>query len=132
MALTKEQRDALPASDFAVPETRDLPMHDITHVKMAWSMLDHTKGLSETQRSEGRRRILHRAKELGVDTSKWEAHQSARLDMQPATGHDGGLRAMHFEAMALDLPDTPGHPNKVPFSGIMTRIDRRWAGQYAS
>jgi hypothetical protein len=124
MALTKEQRDALPASDFAVPETRDLPMHDVTHVKMAWSMLDHTKGLSDAQRSEGRRRILRRAKELGLDTSKWEAHQSARLDMQPAGATDGGLRAMRFEAMALDVPVTPGHPNKVPFSGIMTRIDQ--------
>jgi hypothetical protein len=124
MALTKEQRDALPASEFAVPETRDLPMHDVTHVKMAWSMLDHTKGLSDAQRSEGRRRILHRAKDLGVDTSKWEAHQSARLDMQPTTEADGGLRAMRFEAMALDVPVTPGHPNKVPFSGIMTRIDQ--------
>jgi hypothetical protein len=24
--------------------------------------------------------------------------------------------------MSLNLPDTPGHPNKVPFSGILTRI----------
>ena len=27
-----------------------------------------------------------------------------------------------FEAMILDLPDTPGHPNKLPFTGILTRI----------
>lgn len=124
MALTKEQRDALPASDFAVPGKRALPMHDRDHAKMAWSMLDHTKGLSESEKAEAKRRILNRAKELGIDTSDWEAHQSARMDMQPTGANDGGLRAMRFEAMALDVPETPGHPNKVPFSGIMTRIDQ--------
>lgn len=128
MALTKEQRDALGADDFAVPGKRALPIrntpNDVDHTRMAWSMVDHTKGLSDTERAEARRKILHRAKELGLDTSKWEAHQSARMDMQPAGANDGGLRAMRFEAMALDVPETPGHPNKVPFSGIMTRIDQ--------
>lgn len=128
MPLTKEQRDALTDEDFAVPGKRALPIrntpNDRDHTKMAWSMLDHTKGLSDGERAEARRKILHRAHELGIDTSKWEAHQSARLDMQSPGPNDGGLRAMHFEAMALDVPETPGHPNKIPFSGIMTRIDQ--------
>ena len=29
-----------------------------------------------------------------------------------------------IEAMALDLPHTPGHPNKHPFKGILTRLDQ--------
>ena len=38
---------------------------------------------------------------------------------------DKGLLAegVTLQAMALNVPDTPGHPNKLPFSGIMTRID---------
>jgi hypothetical protein len=124
MPLTKDQRDALPSSDFAVPGKRALPMHDKDHAKMAWSMLTKTKGLTDPEVAEAKRRILHRAKELGIDTSDWEAHQSARMDMQPSGENDGGLKAMSFEAMAVELPDTPGHPNKVPFSGIMTRIDQ--------
>jgi hypothetical protein len=28
-----------------------------------------------------------------------------------------------LHAMALNVPDTPGHPNKLPFKGILTRID---------
>lgn len=128
MALTTEQRNNLADDDFAVPGKRALPIrntpNDVDHTRMAWSMVDHTKGLSDTERAEARRRILHRAKELGLDTSKWEAHQSARMDMQPSGKHDGGIHAMRFEAMALDVPDTPGHPNKVPFSGVMTRIDQ--------
>lgn len=124
-ALNKEQRDALPDSDFAVPGKRALPMHDKAHLRMAWNMLDRTKGLTDSEKAEAKRRILHKAKELGVDTSDWEAHQSARLDMEPSGEHDGGrIQAMHFEAMALDVPDTPGHPNKVPFSGVLTRIDQ--------
>ena len=124
MALTKEQRDALADDDFAVPGKRALPIQDTTHTRMAWSMLDKTKGLTDTERADAKRRILRRAKDLGMDTSDWEAHQSARLDMQPAGEHDGGLHAMRFEAMALEVPSTPGHPNKVPFSGVMTRIDQ--------
>ncbi|MHB0992710.1 MAG: DUF6582 domain-containing protein, partial [Burkholderiales bacterium] len=120
MALTPEQRAALPDADFAVPGKRALPMPDPAHVKMAWSMLDHTKGLTEQDKSEGRRRILDRAKELGMDTSTWLAHQSAALNVQPDTS---GLMAMYFEAMALDMPDVQDHPNRVPFSGVMTRID---------
>jgi len=29
-----------------------------------------------------------------------------------------------LEAMALDIPEFPGHPNRVPFSGILTRVDQ--------
>ena len=29
-----------------------------------------------------------------------------------------------LEAMAIDIPNTPGHPNKHPFKGVLTRIDQ--------
>lgn len=29
-----------------------------------------------------------------------------------------------LEAMALEIPDLAGHPNRVPFSGVLTRLDR--------
>lgn len=124
MALTQKERDALPDDLFAVPGKRALPMPDVAHTRMAWSMVDHTKGLSDAERAEAKRRILARAKDLGLDTAKWEAHQSPRMDMQPAGEHDGALQAMHFEAMALEVPEVPDHPNRVPFSGVMTRIDQ--------
>jgi len=28
-----------------------------------------------------------------------------------------------MDAMALEMPDVPGHPNRMPFSGILTRLD---------
>lgn len=69
--LTKEERDALADGDFAVPGKRELPMHDERHVKLAWDMVDRTQGLTPEERKTARSRILHKAKELGVDTKTW-------------------------------------------------------------
>jgi hypothetical protein len=69
--LTKEERDKLPESDFAVPGKRELPMHDERHVKLAWDMVDRTADLTPEERSAARGHILRRAKELGVDTANW-------------------------------------------------------------
>jgi hypothetical protein len=106
-SLTKEARDALPSDHFAIPETRDLPIHDERHVRMGWSQIGRTGSLTERQKSEGRRRILRRARELGLDISDWEVHAVA----------------FQLEAMALDIPNDPSHPNRLPFSGVLTRID---------
>ena len=70
-ALPAAKRTAMPASDFAVPGKRALPMHDAEHVKLAWDMVDRTQGLTSTERRAARRRILARAARLGVDTSAW-------------------------------------------------------------
>ena len=107
MALSEKERDALPAEHFAVPGKRELPIHDETHTRLAWTQVDRTHGLTDAERSEARRRILHRAKELGVDTKSWTVHAVA----------------WQLSAMSLEVPATPGHPNKMPFTGILTRID---------
>ncbi len=70
--LDAAQRDALRAQDFAVPETQQLPIRDARHVKDAWREVDSTRGLTPAQRRRARRRILARAKRLGIDTSGWE------------------------------------------------------------
>lgn len=124
MALTKEKRDSLPDSDFAVPETRDLPIYDATHVKMAWKMVDRTKGLSETQREKARERILHRAKQLGIDTSDWNVQADSNSDENGEGGLRGESCLISFEAMAIEFPEVKDHPNQLPFSGILTRVDQ--------
>jgi hypothetical protein len=107
--LTKEQRDALAAADFALPEKRKLPIKntpdDLRHTRMAWSQLSRMDGLAALERKEARDRILARAEELGIDTNGW-------------------LQAVTFElsAMSLDMP-TEEHPNRMPFAGILTRVD---------
>ncbi len=107
MALTTKERALLHESDFAVPETRELPIHDRIHTGMAWRVVDNTKGLSTEQKVAAKRRILHRAHDLQMDTSKWH------------------LQAMSFSAMALEFPDAVGsHSNKLPFTGVLTRLDQ--------
>lgn len=113
MALSQAERDALPAHLFAVPEKRKLPIPDAEHVKMAWNMVGYTKELTDAERDEARRNILERAEKLGMDTSGWD--KSAVKSQLGAS--------MRFEAMALDIPDVPDHPNRVPFSGVLTRVD---------
>jgi hypothetical protein len=108
VALTKEHRDSLPDDDFAVPETRDLPIHDQRHVRMAWSQVDRTGGLSQGQRTRARHRIIQRAHKMGIDTAGW-VH--------------AGAAPMVLEAMSLALPDVEGHPNRMPFSGVLTRVN---------
>jgi hypothetical protein len=121
-ALTKERRDALPDSDFAVPETRDLPMHDLNHVKMAWKMVDETKGLSSEQRSKAKKRIVKRAHKLGVDTSDWNIKANAE-EAEAETENEAISASLNFAGMALEFPNDDKHPNKVPFTGILTRVD---------
>ena len=103
--LDKEARDALPEEHFAVPGKRKLPINDERHTRLAWDMVDRTQGLSPEERAEARRRILHRAHEIGINTDDW--HKMA---------------AMAIEAMALNISNDDGHPNKMPFSGVLTRV----------
>jgi hypothetical protein len=104
--LDKKSRDALPDEHFAVPGKRKLPINDEHHTKLAWDMVDRTQGLTPEERSSARSRILHRAKDLGIDTSDWHK-----------------VKAMAMEAMALNISNDDGHPNKMPFSGILVRLD---------
>jgi hypothetical protein len=106
MSLTEKERDALPASDFAVPGKRVLPIHDQKHVAMAWSQVGRTKGLSDTERAEARKHILERAHKFGMDTSDWDT-----------------IKAMRLEAMAILVPEVEDHPNRMPFSGVLTKLD---------
>ena len=167
MALNKEQRDALGNEDFAVPSKRELPMHDETHVRLAWDMIDRTKDLTDSEKATARERIIHKAKELGVDTSDWKAEATAyaipELKKLPLTDRSHILMAanainsvkgisdeqriegriaiavaadryglnvrnakrthLHFESMAIEMPVVPDHPNRHPFSGVLTRLD---------
>jgi hypothetical protein len=113
MTLSTKQRKALPDDSFGVPGKRLLPLTDETHVRLAHDMLERTEGLTESEKTEARERIEKKAHELGIDTSAWKAESGSTDSHLSVTLH----------AMALNVPETPGHPNKLPFKGILTRID---------
>ncbi len=135
MELTKEKRDSLPDSDFAVPGKRALPIMDVEHVRMAWKMVDKTKGLTPEERSSAKHKIVRRAHKLGIDTKDWniEAANTGDDKSQDVDEYDedenylpNEVKAeaiISFLGMSLDFPEDKLHPNKVPFTGILTRID---------
>jgi hypothetical protein len=99
----------LSADDYAVPEKRALRIHDASAVRFAWDHVHATKGLTPDERKEARRRIKERATQLGLSTDEWDA---------------GKLKLpLVLQAMSLNISLDDGHPNKMPFSGVMTRID---------
>lgn len=103
--LDKKARDALPDEHFGVPGKRKLPINDERHTRLAWDQLDRTQGLTPAEKTTARRRILDRAKELGIDTADWHK-----------------VKAMSLSAMSLNIENNDDHPNKMPFRGIMTRV----------
>jgi hypothetical protein len=99
----------LSADDYAVPTKRALRIHDASAVRFAWDHVHATKGLTSDERKEARRRIVERAQELGLDTSAWDA---------------GKLKLpIVLNAMSLNVALDDDHPNKMPFHGVLTRID---------
>lgn len=117
MALTKQERNSLPSEDFAVPGKRKLPIHDAAHTLLAWGQIDRTQGLSETERDEARAAVLDRAKAFGVDTTKWDKTPKLVVSNTEST-------FTMLSAMSLDMPADEEHPNRMPFKGILTRLDR--------
>lgn len=122
MSLSTKQRNSLPESDFAVPGKRQLPIHDETHVRLAHDMINKTHGLTPEEKSSAEHRILERAHKLGIDTSEWNANFG---DTEQAEGEPIHIiSAMRLEGMSIELPYIKNHPNKLPFSGILTRLDQ--------
>src|ERR1700676_3664655 len=107
VTLTEEQRKKV--THWGVPGKKALPLPDESHTRDAWREVDQTQGLTDSERSEARRIIVRRAHELGMDTKGWHAAE---------------LVSVELEAMSVELPQTPGHPNKRPFSGILTKVDQ--------
>ncbi len=71
--LSAEERDALPAREFAFPAQRKLPIEDATHVRGAIARFNQVKGVRDDERDEAWARILRAAKkhEVEVHEQSW-------------------------------------------------------------
>jgi hypothetical protein len=99
----------LSADEYAAPEKRALSIHDASAVRFAWDHVHATKGLTPVERTEARRRIKERAAQLGLSTDECDA---GKLKLR-----------LVLQAMSLNIATDDGHPNKMPFSGVLTRIE---------
>lgn len=73
--LDAEERSELSDSDFGLPEDREYPMPDATHVRAAESYFRYA---SDQKKPELARNILKKAKEFGVDVESQTILEWAR------------------------------------------------------
>lgn len=64
--LTTEDREDLPATDYACPIDKKLPINDAAHVRNAMARFDQVI-TNKCHPEEARRRIISAAKRYGVD-----------------------------------------------------------------
>ena len=68
-SLTTRQRNGLRPEAFALPSTRQYPIHDAAHVRAATARLEQNKfSMPLAQYREARRNIRRAAKKFGVDS----------------------------------------------------------------
>lgn len=122
--LDTKDRDSLGSEQFAVPGKRKLPIHDAAHVRNALARFNQTEGLTPAEKKTAMTRIRRAAKKFGIDAeAEADGQEGAATTDIPARPMLMTISAMRFEAVSLNLPESNGHPNRMPFSGILTRID---------
>jgi hypothetical protein len=108
--LKAKQRNALPASDFADPKGRNLPMHDAPHTRNALARLDQTQDL-QTPKAKVEARLKRRAKQQGIEVSAekmspgvpaFATAEPKEAGHEPSTGQSG--RRVEPMAQALKPP----------------------------
>jgi hypothetical protein len=104
--LTEHERSLLPDAEFAVPEKRVLPIHDESHARLAWDMLDRTGGLEDGERRDARHRIARALHRFGVKLGhgvEEEAHRQLNVGGFSSTGAAAGQVADRaLEAVVVD------------------------------
>lgn len=99
--------------------------------------LDSTRlGSGQTSRGlqTGRETRLQREREIGVIRgSCWRSGCQAVAGDRAEAGQGAGfsdvrarreaLTKVHMNAMAVDFPEVHGHPNRLPFEGVLTLVD---------
>lgn len=98
--LDAKERKDLPDSDYAVVKkdgSKHLPIENADHVKMAWDMVDRTEGLSDSEKEEARKKILKKAKELGIDTADWDKKKNEEVEVKDyftTLGEEGAFKKL--------------------------------------
>jgi hypothetical protein len=68
--LSQEQRDEMPAREFAFPKQRKEPLEDASHVRNAIARFDQVKDVTDKERDEAWERIRAAARKFGVEISE--------------------------------------------------------------
>ena len=71
--VDQEQRDAMPAREFAFPEQRKEPLEDASHVRNAIARFNQVKDVTDKERDAAWKRIRAAARKFDVemDEADW-------------------------------------------------------------
>lgn len=85
--LDTDRRDALPASVFAFPEQRKLPLTDASHVRNALARFDQVEGVSGADRDRAFVNLLAAAKHFNVEVAEERWQQLGKRPHTANTAH---------------------------------------------
>ena len=98
--LPTKKRNALPDTAFALPETRQFPIHDAAHVRNAAARLEQQKSaLGPEKYAAAKRAIVKAAKRFGVNTSL--APATKKKLRTPSQTPDGGTSRRPMPGLGL-------------------------------
>lgn len=68
--LEKDDRDALPAREFAFPAQRKEPLEDAAHVRAAIARFNQVKDVTDEERDEAWAKIRRAAERHGIEVNE--------------------------------------------------------------
>jgi hypothetical protein len=114
--LNAKSRNALETEEFAVPESRKLPIPDEGHVRAAMSRFGQTEFASSAEKRSAFHKIVAKAHKLGIETSGFEKEWSGRLD------DESGTCTCNNRAMNHNIGETMSQENKDEMAALQARI----------
>jgi len=68
--LSQDERDDIPTTKFAFPKERKEPLEDAEHVRNAIARFNQVEDVTDAERDEAWKRIVHAAKKFGVEVDE--------------------------------------------------------------
>ena len=68
--MKEEERDEIPADEFAFPKERKEPIHDAAHVRNAIARFNQVEGVSDQERDAAWARIKRAASKFNVELNE--------------------------------------------------------------
>jgi len=82
--LDQEDRDEIPARQYAFPKQRKEPLEDASHVRNAVARFDQVEGVTDQERDEAWKHIQAAAKKFDVELNEkdWRELGKGKKDMR--------------------------------------------------
>jgi len=73
--LSAAEKDVMPITAFAFPDSRKEPMTDATHVRDAMARFDQVEGVTDTEKELAFSNLKKAAQHFGIEMTETDWHQ---------------------------------------------------------